>query len=140
MTSIGLVFGSFDGIHEGHKQLLQFAKSQVKELHAALATDETIRELKGVHPAYTFNERKESLLQTGFIISVSPSQTGDEYACIQALHPSHIILGYDQNTLKEHLLKWLKKHKMNPSILTAPAHHPDRFKTSLLYDRHQINP
>lgn len=135
-----LVFGSFDGLHEGHMALLTLVKTQGEDLHVALATDEAIQTLKQVHPAHNFEARKEALLKTGLIASVFASQPGDDYICIRTLAPSQIVLGYDQEALRAHLLEWLKEHKLSVQVTTAPAHYPERYKTSLLYDRHQINP
>lgn len=135
-----LVFGSFDGLHEGHIALLTFAKEQGGDLHVALATDSAIRTLKKVQSAHDFEARKKTLLETGLITSVIASEPGDDYACISTLTPSQIILGYDQEALRIHLLEWLKEHKLSVQVITAPAHYPERYKTSLLYARHQINP
>jgi cytidyltransferase-like protein len=135
-----LVFGAFDGLHKGHIALLNFAKSQGGELHVALATDEAIQILKRVQPAHSFEERKEALMKTGLVTSILASQPDDNYASIRALKPGQIILGYDQELLRAHLLEWLKEHKLSVQVLTAPAHYPERYKTSLLYDRNKINP
>lgn len=120
--------------------LLNFAKSQAPNLTVALATDETIMSLKKVHPAFSFEQRVEALQKTSLVNAILPSKPHDDYQCIRTAQPNVIVLGYDQSALRDHLLDWLKQHKMAIEIVTAPSHQPEMYKTSLLYDRPQITP
>ncbi len=135
MFDKGLLFGSFDGLHEGHKDLLRQAKNQTNSLVVALATDETILTFKKVNPKESFDIRKKALFDSGLVSTVCESVGGNGYQCILNEKPDCIFTGYDQEALREHLLAWLKEHKMDIPVLTLDAHHPQLYKSSLLYDR-----
>lgn len=135
MFSKGLVFGAFDGLHEGHLALLQQARAHASSLVAALATDETIRNFKKVTPRESFDLRKQKLESSGLISHVCESVANNDYQCIRLEKPDCILLGYDQHALRDHLLTWLKQHKMDLPVIMLEAHEPTTYKSSLLYDR-----
>ena len=41
-----MVFGTFDGIHDGHRHFLREAKKQGEELIVAVSKDEVVQKLK----------------------------------------------------------------------------------------------
>lgn len=54
-----MVNGTFDILHRGHIQLLNFAKSHGDELLVAIDTDDRVKELKGVdRPIHNQEDRK----------------------------------------------------------------------------------
>ena len=130
-----LVFGSFDGLHNGHIFLLNWAQQYADAVYVALASDQTIRTLKQREPIGTFNERKGKLIESGCVHQVTESAINDNYACIRHIQPDLIVLGYDQSLLHDHLINWIKEHKLSIDIVRAPAYKPNLYKTSLLYDR-----
>lgn len=140
MATHALVFGAFDGLHEGHLRFLEDAHTKADQLSIALATDDAIRSLKRVHPHQSYKERSLSLRQTGVIHHIAPSEPYDDYQVIRNLQPDLIIFGHDQEGLKAHLLPWLKEHKIPIETITLAAHKPDEFKTSKLYDRRKVIP
>lgn len=54
---IGFVSGFFDILHEGHIQILEYAKSQCEELIVAIGTDEFMKTRKGREPVLKYSER-----------------------------------------------------------------------------------
>lgn len=135
MFQKGLLFGTFDGLHEGHLDLLRQAKEQTEYLVVAVATDETILTFKKFQPINSFEVRKQKVLESGYVSEVCESVGGDGYQCILKQMPNCVFTGYDQDALREHLLAWLKEHKMDIPVITLSAHHPHLYKSSLLYDR-----
>lgn len=131
-----LVFGAFDGLHDGHLSLLKSALQYANEVTIALARDEVIRELKSHDPKFAFTERMKALENTNLVHHVIP---GDlilgEYTCIRHAQPEIIVLGYDQEALEQDLKRWLNQHNLSIELIHAPAFKPDIYKSSLLnYD------
>ena len=57
-----VITGAFDGLHEGHRAILEFAKSLGSHLIVFIDSDERIRELKGAgRPVKHEQERKKAL-------------------------------------------------------------------------------
>lgn len=106
-----LVFGTFDGIHEGHRYFLQKAKTLGKSLIVAVARDAHIRDLKHREPRFSEQAR---------LAAISRLEIVDEaYLCDEVLgcyniltktKPDMIALGHDQEALGTHLAAWLAQH------------------------------
>ena len=60
-----VIFGVFDGIHEGHLAFIKEAKKQGNNLVAIVARDEMVQKLKGKIPKYNEVERINSLFLQG---------------------------------------------------------------------------
>lgn len=54
---VGFVAGFFDILHEGHIQILEYAKSQCEQLIVAVGTDEFMRIRKKREPVLSYAER-----------------------------------------------------------------------------------
>lgn len=128
-----LAFGVFDGLHRGHIYFLEKAKSHGDELVISLARDETIIELKGARPMYSFAERKHALEETGLVCQIIE---GDyeigAFRSISVTRPQIICLGYDQEQLKESLTIWMKKFGILIPLITLSSFNPQMYKSSLL--------
>ena len=60
--SVGVISGSFDGLHDGHKLALEFCSSRVDKLIVLVNSDESIRLYKGnERPLIKLNERINTL-------------------------------------------------------------------------------
>jgi FAD synthetase len=132
-----MVFGVFDGLHEGHWYFLASARKYGDELIVVVARDEVVRVLKNKMPRHNEQER---LAMVEGVSEVIRAVLGDEaqgsYGVIAAHNPDIICLGYDQNVLAEDL-----KEKMRAGIiLTIPirriaSHQSGRMHTSLLIEK-----
>jgi cytidyltransferase-like protein len=71
-----VIFGVFDGIHEGHLAFIKEAKKQGNNLVAIVARDEMVQKLKGKIPKYNEVERINSLLE---IEDIDLVRLGDLY-------------------------------------------------------------
>lgn len=95
-----MVFGVFDGLHEGHVSFLEQAQRYGETLVVAVARDVAARELKNKLP--TENERVR-LARVRKIQGVSVAIVGDRtqgsYGVIKKFQPDIICLGYDQDAL-----------------------------------------
>ncbi len=128
-----MVFGSFDGIHEGHRAFLKEAKSQGDYLIAVVAQDDVIEHLKGHLPKINFSQRIAEIEKEDGVdkVVVGDSELG-VYNVVKEHHPDIIALGYDQALLKEDLEKNMGKIGYRPEIRTMKAFEANTYHSSLL--------
>ncbi len=128
-----LVFGTFDGLHEGHRRFLEQARALGSRLIAVVATDETAEILKGKRPKRSLAERLDILLVSDLADEVEPGDTAiGAWSAVKRHGPEIIAIGYDQNTLKTALEKFLEGSKLNVTVRVMAPHEPERFHSSLL--------
>ncbi len=91
------VNGTFDVIHSGHLQLLNFAKSHGDYLHVAIDSDSRVKEKKGAsRPVFTQDERKFFLINLKAVDNVSIFSTDEELEnTIKEYCPDVMIVGSD---------------------------------------------
>ena len=129
-----MVFGVFDGLHQGHRWFLREARKQGDELIVVVASDETVRLLKKKNPAQSESERLRALEA---IPELSRAVLGDaqmgSYAVLKKYQPDVICLGYDQDALAEDLAMRMKNNEIPRSrLVRIKAHKAHRYHSSLL--------
>ena len=106
-----LVFGTFDGLHNGHRFVLRQAKTRGTELIVAVARDKHVQELKNKVPEHREQARLEAIKILPFVDEVVMSdEVLGSYQIINTVKPDLIILGHDQIALEESLCDWMKEH------------------------------
>ena len=130
MEKTGMVFGVFDGLHEGHKYFLTQAAEQCDELFVVVATDEVVEKFKEHPPRQRYEERVRILTEfkPGFKILPSDAVVGS-WEVLERIRSDIIFLGYDQQGTAEEL----RRRGVPFSFLEA--HHPERYKSSLLHGK-----
>ena len=127
---IVMVFGVFDGLHEGHRYFLEAAREYGSELIAVVARDETVRLLKNKTPQYSEEERRLTVAR--LITAARPDASGravlgdralGSYAVIKKYRPDVICLGYDQDALAGDLEKRMKNGEIPAVRLVRLAPH-----------------
>ena len=102
------VFGTFDGIHDGHRYFLREAKKHGDELVVGVAKDGTVKKLKGAFPNIPLPYRMENLKSENIADKVIP---GDEHIgkweILKREQPDVVCLGYDQKQIHLELTKAL---------------------------------
>ena len=130
---VGLLFGTFDGLHEGHRAMLKEAKLHADKLVVALALDEVVTELKGRAPLHSWADRSRALVESGLVHEVI---AGDRqlgmYTAITLHAPNAILVGYDQISLVKDLRRFLTESSLSIPIIILKPYKPDQFKSSLL--------
>lgn len=128
-----MVFGTFDGVHDGHTHFFREAIEFGDELIVVVARDEHVLELKGKHPQRPLAERME---EVGYESEVSLVITGDEelgsYDVIREHCPEMVVVGHDQDELRQSLEDWLADEQMDLHIEQASAYMPEVFKSTYL--------
>lgn len=116
-----VTIGTFDGVHEGHRQIINKLKNEAKEIdgetviitfhpHPRKIVSSTIL---GIRLINTLNERIELLKNLGIdhlvivpFTEVFANQSADEYIkdfLIEKFHPHTIIIGYDHRFGRDRL-------------------------------------
>lgn len=121
-----LVFGTFDGLHEGHRFFLREARGLGECLIASVATDEVVREIKKHSPTHPLNERLEQLRASGLVDeAVAGDITLGNWSAIKKWRPDIVAIGYDQTTLETKLREHLQKERLPITIIKIAPHDPD---------------
>ena len=104
-----IVFGTFDGLHDGHRFFLREAKKSGDKLVVAVAKDTVIKCLKGHLPTIPLPNRIMNIKSENLADKVVP---GDEklgvWKILKKEKPDIICIGYDQTNLKKALEKEIK--------------------------------
>lgn len=105
-----VVFGIFDGVHDGHRSLFRQAKEHGDELVVIVGRDSASMQWKGKKPMYSEKERLSLVLKEQY---ADNAVLGDEeqstYSVFKDLDPDVICVGYDQDALWQDLEKWIRK-------------------------------
>lgn len=129
-----VIFGVFDGIHEGHLHFIKEAKGQGNHLVVIVARDEVVKKLKGKSPANNEACRVNELLKVPDIDMVVLGDPKIEtYNILKEVKPSVIFLGYDQEGLSESLNKFIKNGALsNIEIIKGNPYEPETYHSSIL--------
>lgn len=128
-----MVFGTFDGVHDGHRYFLKEAKKFGNKLVVAVAKDTTVKTLKGHFPKTPLPNRIMNLKQENLADEViQGDQEIGKWQIIKTVNPDVVCLGYDQEDLKNALLKALKDKKLNFKIQTIEPFNGDILHSSIL--------
>ena len=103
-----VVFGIFDGVHDGHRDLFRQARELGDELVVIVGRDEVAEKLKGRRPRYSEAERVAMLKQEPL---VDDAILGDRelstYTVLVRCNPDVVCVGYDQQALEKDLREWM---------------------------------
>jgi FAD synthetase len=128
-----MVFGVFDGVHEGHRHFLKEAKALGDYLVVAVAQDHIVRHLKGHEPQLSIADRFEHLQNED---GVNEVVIGDAdlsvYEVVKQHRPDVVALGYDQMLLKEDLEKNRDKFNWPLELRVVSGYEPNIYHSSLL--------
>lgn len=129
-----VLFGSFDPLHEGHKDLFRQAKELGDYLIVVVDRDSTIERLKKRAPHMPQQKRLAAVQADP---SVDEALSGDEdppsYNLLTTLDYSILALGYDQtpsNEESEALLRRIGKQGVH--VVRLAPFKPEQYKSTYL--------
>ena len=125
-----MVFGVFDGLHQGHKYFLARAAERCEKLIVVVALSEIVCRLKGHSPRYEYAKRVAALLTFNPELRViSGDKTLGTWTVIRKHAPRVVLLGYDQQALAGELAT------LHVPCVFLDAHHPEKHKSSIIHGR-----
>ncbi len=126
-----MVFGTFDGVHDGHRAFLREAKDQGDYLVAVVAPDQAAVHLKGKHPRLDENSRMEALRHEAGVdeVVLGDVELGT-WEVLSIYKPQIIALGYDQASLKAALEARLAHAREHCELIVMRAHEPHKYHSS----------
>jgi cytidyltransferase-like protein len=124
----GVVFGVFDGLHQGHKYFLTEAAKQCEKLIVAVTASETVLHLKGHLPRYEYIERVAAIRDFNPKLKViQGDQTLGQWTALKKYVPEIIILGHDQQAIAKELIK------LRIGFIFLDSYHPEKHKSSIIH-------
>lgn len=126
-----MVFGTFDGLHQGHESFLRQAKKLGDHLTVVVGRDSNVKQYKGSKPRLDENTRLKSIESN---VSVNKAVLGeldhDYMKIISKEKPDIICLGYDQHSYG--LEDNLKQAKVPIRIIRLKAYMEHKYKSSIM--------
>ncbi len=136
-----LIFGVFDGIHDGHLHFIKEAKEKGSHLVAVVARDRVVKELKGKLPKNNEVNRIRNLLEIKDIdlVFLGDLKIGT-FNILKEVKPDIIFLGYDQSALQEDLNNKIKIGQLNNiEIIMGQSYKGEELHSSILNKKSIIN-
>lgn len=129
-----LVFGAFDGLHEGHKDFFRQAREFGDHLVVVVGRDSTIVKTKGRLPKFNEEERLKAMQESGLVDEVRLGNEGnDPYKIIKEINPDIICLGYDQTHFTDKLEQKLKEMGLKIEIKRLKPYKPEIYHSSIIH-------
>lgn len=94
---IGICWGVWDFMHEGHLNLLEAASNQCYELIVGVSTDEYVESVKNKKPFFTFKHRIRLVNSLDFVSAAVPQglQGNGKKEMVDIFKPDVIFVGDD---------------------------------------------
>lgn len=129
-----MVFGTFDGLHQGHFNFFKQARKLAKKsfLIVSIARDENVIKIKGKKPSLSENRRLKLVGSSLIADQVVLGAKNDYFKHILKNKPDIIALGYDQKAYVDELKKDLKKKEVSIKIVRLRSYKPHIYKNHLL--------
>jgi FAD synthetase len=128
-----MVFGVFDGLHQGHRALLKEAKTYGEYLIVVVAQNAIVQQLKGHAPKYDVAERLAHLeMEDGVDEVVIGDAKLSSWEVVDKYQPDILVFGYDQMIMKEDFEKNLDKLRVKPELKVASSFEPNKYHSSII--------
>ena len=128
-----MVFGTFDGLHDGHLDFFKQAKKLAHKsfLIVSVARDLNVFKIKGKYPGK--NEKKRIILvqKWKLVNKVVLSGIKNHIPHIAKEHPRIIALGYDQKAYVKNLKKDLKNKGIIVKVIRLKPYKEKIYKNHL---------
>ena len=129
-----MVFGTFDGLHEGHINFFKQAKNLMKNsfLIVSIARDKNVFKIKGEYPNFKERARMNLVKKSNLADQVILSGIKNHLPHIVKIRPDIIALGYDQKAYVENLKKDLKNKGILVKVVRLKPYKEKIYKNHLL--------
>ena len=128
-----LIFGTFDGLHEGHLDFFRQAR-EFGEVSVVVGRDSTVQKTKNRLPKFNENERLKTVQECGLVDEARLGNEGSNpYKVIEEIKPDIICLGYDQTHFVDKLAQKLQEMGLGHiEIKRLNAFEPEKYHSSLI--------
>jgi len=128
-----LIFGTFDGLHDGHIFFISQAKKVAENLIICVARDEIVFTIKNHYPKKSLENRMRILSEkfTKAII-LAGDEALQKWSAVLEHKPEIIALGYDQMTLYQALSKDRELFPFLKDIIIIKDHRGQELHSSIL--------
>ncbi|MFA4953512.1 MAG: adenylyltransferase/cytidyltransferase family protein [Candidatus Pacearchaeota archaeon] len=112
-----LCFGTFDILHEGHKEFFKYARKYGNFLIVSVISDKIVYENKKKYPLNFQDERIKRLEELNVVdrIIKASDNLEENLKLLSSLKPDVVVFGYDQKSYFEKTLrKFLNSVGINP--------------------------
>ena len=132
-----MVFGTFDGLHQGHLDFFRQAKKLSKRsfLIASISRDKNVYKIKKVRPIFSEKQRAILTKKCKLVNRVVLAGIKNHLPHILKERPDIIALGYDQRNYTKNLKKDLKNKGLVVNIVRLKPYKKHTFKNHLLKNR-----
>ncbi|OGI86050.1 hypothetical protein A3A01_01515 [Candidatus Nomurabacteria bacterium RIFCSPLOWO2_01_FULL_39_17] len=132
-----MVFGTFDGLHQGHLDFFRQAKKLSKRsfLIASISRDKNVYKIKKVRPIFSEKQRAILTKKCKLVNRVVLAGIKNHLPHILKERPDIIALGYDQRNYTKSLKKDLKNKGLVVNIVRLKPYKKHTFKNHLLKNR-----
>ena len=129
-----MIFGTFDGLHQGHLNFFKQAKKLAKKpfLIVSVARDQNVKKIKGKFPNLKERERMHLIKKIKFVDKVVLSGLKRYIPHIIKEYPDIIALGYDQKAYVKNLKKDLKNKGLMVKVARLKPYKEKIYKNDLL--------
>ena len=128
-----MIFGVFDGLHDGHISFLNQARELGDRLMVVVAQDESVMRLKKHLPRLPLAERIKALEESDLAHTIIPGdETEGGWEVVRKHQPHIVALGYDQAAMYEDLAKCLSSFPFPCDIVVLDPYKPEEMHSSLL--------
>lgn len=128
-----MVFGTFDGIHQGHLDFFKQAKKHGDYLVVAVAQDNVIKKLKSGLPKFSLKERVAFLKKEKIVDKIIPGDKKiGEWNVVKKYKPDIVAFGYDQLVMRKDFENKVPKLPHKPKIVLLKPFKPNKYHSSIL--------
>jgi cytidyltransferase-like protein len=129
-----VIFGVFDGIHEGHRDFITQASAHGDRLVAIVARDESVLRLKKKMPLHSEADRIKALLNVpGIDLVLLGDIEEGTYKALKEVSPAVVYLGYDQQGLFDNIKQAIKNGIVSDmELILGTPFKPEMFHSSIL--------
>lgn len=129
-----MLFGTFDGLHQGHLNLFKQARLLSKNsfLVVSIARDKNVFKIKGSYPTLNEKARVKLLKSCRLVDKVVLSGLRNHIPHILKERPDVIALGYDQRAYVTNLKKDLKNKGILVQVVRLKPYKEKIYKNHLL--------
>lgn len=128
-----VIFGVFDGIHDGHMEFIKEARGHGDQLIAIIARDTVVQSLKGKLPVYNEIDRIKALLAVPEIDLVLLGDIEEGvYKTLKEVGPDIVCLGYDQQALFDSIKTAIGNSIPKMELIFSKPYKPEEYHSSII--------